>query len=143
MLRTAILISVSAALAGCGDCALTDDEVIRKAVEYYLTERQPGIEGYFENDGVRYQRYETFEEFVSVNPDCCRLDPLLPEFSRVPLLHRFWYSFRGVVYVASLRQRIENGTIVLEDAYSKSLFKYDVAVPVNRCGKPLMFLIED
>jgi hypothetical protein len=137
------MISVSAILAGCGDCGLSDAALVRKAVEFYLSERQPGRDGYYQSNGNRYQRYDTFEEFVAINPDCCRLEPLLPEYGAVPLSHRLWYGFRGVVYISSLRKRFDGGSIVLEDAYLNRSFKYDLVVPVSRCGNPLMFLVEE
>lgn len=131
------------ALSGCyGNCGLTDDDVIRKAVEFYIEEKQPGIDGYFESDGIVYRRYESFEEFIAVNPDCCRMERLLPEWGRVPLRHRLWYNYRGTVYINSFHQRMENGSIILEDGGDLYPHPYDLIVPISSCGKPLMSLVE-
>jgi hypothetical protein len=131
------------ALSGCyGDCGLTDEEVIQKAVEFYLEDRQPGIDGYYESDGARYKRYETYDEFVAINPDCCRIERLLPEWGIVPLRHRIWYSYRGTVYINSLHQRVDEDSIDLEDDDDRYFSPYDLIVPVSNCGRPLMFLTE-
>jgi hypothetical protein len=130
-------------LSGCyGDCGLSDEEVIKKAVEFYLEDRQPGIDGYYESDSARYKRYETYNEFIAVNPNCCKIERLLPEWGTVPLRHRILYGYRGTVYINSLHQRIENDSISLEDDDSQRSNPYDLVVPISRCGKPIMSLVQ-
>jgi hypothetical protein len=143
-LRRALLILFSFFfLSGCyGNCGLTDEGVIRKAVEFYLKERQPGVDGFYESNGVRYRRYQSFEEFIAINPDCCRLERLLPEWGTVPFRHTIWYGYRGTVYINSLHQRVEGDSIDFEDDDDRYSSPYDLIVPVSNCGHPLMFLTE-
>jgi hypothetical protein len=135
------------ALSGCyGNCGLTDDDVIRKALEFYLEERQIGCGSIIEdNQSVRvcYKPYASYDDFIAINPNCCRMERLLPEYGGVPFLHNFWHHYRGTVYINSLLQRIENGSVVLEDDDYRWSSPYDAIVPVNSCGNPLMFLLED
>jgi hypothetical protein len=35
------------------------------------------------------------------------MDALLPEYGGVPFLHKYWYGYRGTVYINSLLKRIE------------------------------------
>jgi hypothetical protein len=143
-LRTLLLLSLSSFLSGCyGACGLTDEDLIEKAIEFYLADRQPGIDGYYESDGFRYRRYESYAEFIAINPDCCRVEMLLPEWGTVPFRHTLWYGYRGTVYINSLHQRVENGSIVLEDDDSHRSSPYDLVVPISRCGKPIMSLVEN
>lgn len=145
-LRALLTVTPILALSGCyGNCGLTDDEVIRKAVEFYLAERQNGCGSFIENDvevRVCYEPYASYDDFIEINPNCCRMDRLLPEYGRVPLLHSFWYNYRGTVYINSLLQRIENGAIILEDDDEKWSSPYDEIIPISNCGKPLMSLTE-
>lgn len=143
-LRILMVVSMFSALSGCyGDCGLTDEQVLEKAVEFYLLERQPGTDGYYESGGIKYKRYASYKEFIAVNPNCCRIERLLPEWGVVPLRHRLWYGYRGTVYINSVHQRLENGSIVLEDDDSQKSNPYDLVVPISWCGKPLMSLIEN
>ena len=80
-LRILMVVSMFSALSGCyGDCGLTDEQVLEKAVEFYLLERQPGTDGYYESGGIKYKRYASYKEFIAVNPNCCRIEGLLPEW---------------------------------------------------------------
>lgn len=138
-----MVVSMFSVLSGCyGNCGLTDEGVIRKAVEFYLKERQPGVDDFYELNGVRYKRYQSFEEFIAINPDCCRLERLLPEWGTVPLRHTIWYGYRGTVYINSLHQRVDGDSIDFEDDDDRYFSPYDLIVPVSNCGRPLMFLTE-
>jgi hypothetical protein len=146
--KISLLTTSSLALGGCyGNCGLTDDDVIRKAVEFYLEERQNGCGSVSENNQqikICYRPYASYDEFIAVNSNCCRIEHLLPEYGKVPFLHGFWHNYRGTVYINSLLQRIEkDGSISLEDDDYRWSSPYDEIVPISSCGEPLMFLLED
>lgn len=145
--RVLILIAVSSALSGCyADCSNTDDEVIRKAVEFFLEERQVGGGSLSADDyasNARFLRYDNFEDFTKENPDCCKLAELLPEYSRVPLHHRVFYGFRGVVHISYPLQVVSQEASVSSEQPSESGLTFEASIPVNSCGEPLLFLLDN
>lgn len=134
----AFLLSPVVLILGCNEESFPESEttrVIRNSVEYFVEEMQPGYAlAYSDEEGgwIRrdYVPYDSAEEFLSENPDCCVVTYRGNEGYLPPMLRRIWFSYRGLVTINNYQLRLQGEGLPTEVGSA-------VAIPVNTGGIPI------
>ena len=121
-------------------CAPPADHVfIDAALDYYLDVRQPSGGSTFSGDGTvidqLYQPYGSRQEFLSVNPDCCKVFGLTDSdgmmYSRFQIA---WHDLYTTVEVRALRRIVTDDGLALAEPRTDWL-------PMNSCAEVVPNLV--
>lgn len=132
------------AVAQQDDSKDLEAEIIRNAIEYYIENRHPESVRIADSTGTlqtwHLEPYLSVDHFLSINPDCCRVQPTCCDTSPPNFWARWWYGFYGYAIVEFTYQFRSEDLELLHDDFRTGTRSW--IAPYDTSGRMIEELME-